>query len=86
LNWTGETNKLMFMNLPNKCTLKIYTVTGDLIKTIEHKAGADEAWIDMRTDANQYPSSGVYILYIDDARGFDGDPFPDAIYKFVIVR
>ncbi len=86
MNWPGEPYQISFLNLPEKCTLKIYTPTGDLVKTIEHKRGADEPWVDMRTASNQYPVCGVYLLLIDNARDSNNDPLPMKIYKFVIVR
>ncbi|MDZ7262117.1 MAG: hypothetical protein ONB05_08440, partial [candidate division KSB1 bacterium] len=57
-NFTGEDDRLLFVNLPAYCTLRIYTVTGDLIKTIEHQSGsADESW-DQVTESNQLIASG----------------------------
>jgi hypothetical protein len=85
-NFTGEDNKLMFVNLPPYCTLRIYTVTGDLIRTIEHTSGsADETW-DQVTESNQLIASGVYILQVDNARDINDQPVEGAIEKFVIIR
>ena len=28
--------KLKFINLPNHCTIRIYTMAGDLIRTLKH--------------------------------------------------
>jgi len=85
-NFTGEDNKLLFVNLPAYCKLRIYTVTGDLIKTIDHQSGsADENW-DQITEYNQLVASGVYILQVDDARDVNGKPVTGSIEKFVIIR
>lgn len=87
LNWPGYPDEIRFVNLPVFCTLKIYTATGELIKTIEHDdRSIDEAWEGLRTDSNQYPASGVYILVVDNAKDDDNSPLPKQIYKFVIVR
>ena len=87
MNFTGYSDNIQFVNLPPYCTLKIYTATGDLIKTIEHTTGSGlEKWIDMRTDANQQPVSGVYILVVDDAKDINNIQLPKRMYKFVIVR
>jgi hypothetical protein len=87
LNWPGAPNEIRFMNLPGYCTLKIYTATGDLIKTIPHVTGSgDEAWVNLRTDGNQYPASGVYILVVDEVKDLNNNPLPKKMYKFVIVR
>jgi hypothetical protein len=86
MNWPGEPNQIMFMNLPQQCKLKIYTLTGELVKTIDHPCGADQAWIDARTESNQYCASGVYIVVVDDAKDANKNPLPKKFYKFVIVR
>ncbi len=85
-NFTGDDNKLLFVNLPPYCTLHIYTATGDLIMTIEHQSGsADDTW-DQVTDANQLVASGVYILRVDDAKDLEGKSIASTIEKFVIIR
>jgi hypothetical protein len=85
-NFSDETNKLLFVNLPPYAKLRIFNAMGDLVKIIDHSNGsADEAW-DQVTDYNQLASSGVYILHVSDARDADQNSLPDAISKFVIVR
>ncbi|MCD6117472.1 hypothetical protein J7K93_10690 [bacterium] len=85
-NFTGNDDKLLFVNLPSYCTLRIFTVTGDLIKTIEHTSGsADESW-DQVTESNQLIASGVYLLQVDNAQDINNNPVPGAIEKFVVVR
>ena len=85
-NFTGEDNRLLFANLPAYCVLRIYTVTGDLIKTIQHNSGsADENW-DQVTDSNQLIASGVYILQISNAKDIDQNPVSSSIEKFIIIR
>ena len=74
------------MNLPPYRDVRIYTVTGDLIKTIHHESGsADESW-DQVTETNQIVASGVYILQVDKAQDINKKPVKGAIEKFVIVR
>lgn len=69
--------KLRFTNLPAECTIRIYTLAGNLIKTIEHKVeatatsaiqGGSETW-DILTNNNQRPASGIYIYHISTAEG-----------------
>ncbi|MCU7493926.1 MAG: hypothetical protein HF314_03210 [Ignavibacteria bacterium] len=81
----GEANRISFFNLPYKCTLKIFTETGDLIKTIDHIGTADDKW-DQRTSGNQYVVSGLYILAVTNCKALDGKNLPDQFLKFVIVR
>jgi hypothetical protein len=85
-NFSGNDNQILFANLPPYCTLRIYTATGDLIKTIEHTSGsADEIW-DQVTESTQYVASGVYILQISNARDLENKELPDSNEKFVIIR
>ena len=85
-NFTGDDDRLLFVNLPPYCVLRIYTVTGDLIKTIHHDSGsADESWNQV-TETNQIIASGVYILQIDKAQDINKKPVKGTIEKFVVVR
>ncbi|NQV30248.1 MAG: hypothetical protein HQ508_05105 [Candidatus Marinimicrobia bacterium] len=86
LNFTGDSNKLLFVGLPAYCTITIYNSTGDKIKAIPHTSGSgDESW-DQLSDSNQRIVSGVYIAYISDCENLDGSTLEDVFEKFVIVR
>jgi len=67
---SNERSKLQFINLPAKCTIKIFTIAGNLIKVIEHENDSQEtqggtAWWDpMLTMNNQNVASGVYIYHV----------------------
>jgi hypothetical protein len=85
MSFAGTPDKILFVNLPVKCTLRIYTETGNLVTTISHYGTADHEW-NQRTDGNQYVASGIYILAVTDAQGLDGAPLDNQFVKFVIVR
>ncbi|MBU4444288.1 hypothetical protein KJ656_04285 [bacterium] len=80
-----ETNefgkKLQFNHLPGKCTIKIYTLVGELIATIEHDSASQgyEFW-NMRTYNDQFIAPGVYLYYISTP---DGDK---ALGRFLVIR
>lgn len=76
----GGTNVIQFVNLPNPCTIRIYTVRGDLVKTLQvgDGAGAIVSW-DQVTDFGQFVKSGVYVYHIDS-------PYGTKIGKLAIVR
>ncbi len=82
---SGSPNKISFFNLPYKCTLKIFTETGDHIKTIEHLGTADDEW-NQKTDTNQYITTGIYILAVTDCKALDGSDLDTQFVKFVVVR
>ncbi len=85
LGFPGTPDKILFVNLPVKCTLAIFTETGNLITRWDHYGTADAEW-DQRTSANQYVSSGIYILGVTNAEDIDGKSLPDQFVKFVLVR
>lgn len=67
--WTGSgarLGKIYFMNLPAKCTIRIYTVAGDLVRTLEHNdvAYGAEPW-DLTGNAGVQVASGIYVYHID---------------------
>jgi len=64
LQYPGEKNKIMFLNIPPQCKIKIYTERGDLIKIINHNDGSgDETW-DSVTSTRQIVISGIYLANI----------------------
>jgi hypothetical protein len=85
LGFPGTPDKILFVNLPVKCTLSIFTETGNLIKTWEHYGTADSEW-DQRTQENQYVASGIYILAVTKAEDLLGNSLPDQFEKFILVR
>ncbi len=86
LNFGEERDRILFVNLPPIARLRIFTESGELVRTINHdNLTADYAW-DQITDYNQLVSTGVYVLVVDKARDLDGNPLRDAIEKFVIIR
>lgn len=73
-------DRIMFLDLPPACTIRIYTERGDLIHTIEHTDGSgDEAWESV-TSSRQVVVSGVYIAHFQTPDG------QSAFRKFVIIR
>jgi hypothetical protein len=87
LNWPGEPDKILFVNLTGKCTIRIFTESGDLVKTLEHTDNTgDEAWGDLNDEqmvsqSGQRVVSGIYIAYIEDT-----DTGESTFVKFLIVR
>ena len=69
----------MFINIPPVCTIKIYTMSGDLVATVEHTNGTSEEPWNQITDARQLIYTGVYLYVVESDMG-------DKIGKFVIVR
>ncbi len=63
MQYPGEPDKIMFLNIPGHCTIRIYTENGNLIKTIYHEDGSgDETW-NSNTSSGQVVVSGIYIVH-----------------------
>ncbi len=61
----GE-RRIYFMNLPAQCTIRIYTVTGSLVQTLEHDSVRDDgqlAW-DLVSRDGMNIAFGVYIYHV----------------------
>jgi len=75
----AKNNRLLFIGLPKECTIRIYTIAGDLVKTIYHTNGlGSEEWNQV-TDSNQFIVSGLYIAHVESEIG-------NEIIKFVVIR
>jgi hypothetical protein len=85
VQFTSTPDKIMFVNLPPVCTIRIYSENGSLVKTLEHTDGkSDEQWEQggqyMLTDGGQRVVSGIYIAHFQTPTG------ESQFRKFVIVR
>ena len=66
LTGRGE-RRVDFVNLPIQCTIRIYSVSGKLVKIIEHEGFRDngrEAW-DLTSRDGLEVAYGVYFFHID---------------------
>jgi len=65
-SWEGtsrfeEDRKLVFANLPEHCVIRIFTISGDLVKTIEHSEeynGSDARWFSTYAEPDKSVFSG----------------------------
>ncbi|MCD6115896.1 T9SS type A sorting domain-containing protein [bacterium] len=91
LRGTGEQYRLEFVNIPAKCTIRIYTLAGELVRTIKHDDGSgSESWgskalADYQVNRYlQYVAPGVYLFQVEsEVKGHKGDT---KIGKFLIIK
>jgi hypothetical protein len=77
----GE-RRIYFENLPMKCTIRIFTLSGELVNTLEHETGFDsgrEYWNLLNGDGFSV-AYGVYLAHID-APGIG-----EKIIKFALIK
>ena len=70
---------IAFTNLPGQCTISIYTLDGNLVKTIQHTNGVGTEFWDLRSFSNQLIATGIYFYHIKSDAG-------ERISKFAVVR
>lgn len=76
------TRHLDFMGLPReRCTIRIYTVAGDLVASLEHDGsnGNGQAAWNLITRNGQDVASGIYLFTVDGPSGHQ-------VGRFVIMR
>ena len=77
----GE-RRIQFINLPPECTIRIFNIRGELIRTLYHDGITDDGaeWWDLRTEEQQDISFGVYVFHIE-APGIG-----EHVGKFALVK
>lgn len=81
LLFPGEGDKIAFFNIPGECTIRVFTESGELIKTIEHTDGTGDAYWNCTTSSNQVIVSGVYLVVVTDHK-----TGKSAVEKLVVIR
>ena len=76
----GE-RRIEFRGLPQHCTIRIYTVRGDLVQTLQHD-GSDDGFVawNLRTKDNLDLAPGLYIFHVD------GAGVGEKIGKFAVIK
>ncbi len=83
LNTTGRgERKIDFINLPQKCTIRIYTLSGQLIKTLHKDSGYLDGTVswNLITDDGMEAAYGVYVYHVE-APGIG-----EYIGKFALIK
>ncbi len=77
----GE-RRIDFIHLPTKCTIRIYTVTGALIKTLQKEGGSEDGTIswNLITEDGMDLSFGLYIYHVD------APEIGEYIGKFAVIK
>ncbi len=70
---------LHFTNLPNECTIRIYNLAGDLVKTIDHNQVGGEATWNLLSVNDQKVASGIYFYHVES-------PYGEFLGRFAVVK
>ena len=92
--YLGEPDKIMFLDVPAYCKIRIFTERGDLVKIINHDDGSgDESWNSL-SSLRQVVVSGIYIAHFEVTQDFYDSETSKLLYrkgdstvkKFLIIR
>ncbi len=77
----GE-RRVQFINLPPQCTIRIFNIRGELIRTLDHDSVTNDGsqWWDLRTEEQQDIAFGVYVFHVE-ALGIG-----EHVGKFALVK
>lgn len=79
-DWSENDRKVKFIHLPGKCTVRIFTLTGDVVATLEHDdPNRGELDWNLLSNSNRALASGVYIFTVESDLGRQ-------IGKFALIR
>jgi hypothetical protein len=91
--WDEGKRVIWFIHLPAKCTIRIFSLTGDLVATIDHddptrqaleqndnvpRPIGQEEW-NLLTESGRAIASGVYVFTVESE-------FGRQVGKFVVIR
>jgi len=73
---------IQFIHLPQTCTIKIFTIRGELVRTLQHDGvgGDGVMWWDLQTEDQQDVAYGIYLYHVE-APGIG-----EVVGKFAIVK
>jgi hypothetical protein len=77
----GE-RRLDFTHLPTRCTIRIYTVTGALIKTLQKESGSEDGTVtwNLMTEDGMDLAYGLYIYHVN------APDVGEYIGKFAVIK
>jgi hypothetical protein len=74
-------HRLLFTGLPGRCTLRIYTLAGDWVRTLQHDDPTTDTleW-DLRNADRQHVAYGLYVFHVSEGQG------REQTGRFLIIR
>ncbi len=79
--WSESDRKIAFFNVPEKCTIRIFTLAGDLVATLYHNnPSSGVATWNLISKNNQAIVSGLYLYVVETDQG------ERAVGKFMVIK
>lgn len=72
---------MYFANVPPQCTIRIYTLAGELVDVIHHDSSIDDGKVfwDLRSKDNMNIAYGLYLFHVESPEG-------DFTGKFAVIK
>jgi hypothetical protein len=77
----GE-RRIEFRGLPPECTIRIFTINGELVQTLRHEGAINEGYVawDLRTKDQLEVAPGLYIFHVES------NYIDEFVGKFAIIK
>jgi hypothetical protein len=72
-------SKIQFQNLPDECTIRIYTLSGEPVTTLRHTNGTGTEDWNVQSSEQRLVASGIYIYHVESRYG-------DRLGRFAVVN
>ncbi len=83
---SGDSRIARFVNLPAEATIRVFTLSGTLVREIEKvNDGSTTVDWDLTTEAGRQVASGIYLIHVE-ARRADGSVIGERVLKFGVVQ
>ena len=80
-NESENGNRIRFTNLPQQCTINIYTISGEFVKSIDHNDNfKGSVFWDLKNASSENVAPGLYIYMLETDNGLS------KVGKFAVVR
>ena len=80
-NESTNGNRIRFTNLPQQCTINIYTISGEFVKSIEHDDNfKGSVFWNLKNTSDKSVAPGLYIYILETNNGLS------KVGKFAVVR
>jgi hypothetical protein len=84
--WDENQRRVKFINLPEVCTIRVFSLAGDLVREIHHDGRGQvggfsrgDVEVPLVSESNRALASGIYLFTVESAFGIQTG-------KFVIIR
>ncbi len=76
---TDNQSALEFQNVPDQCTIRIYTLAGDLVETLRNSDGDGVVRWDLLSSNRQQVASGIYLYHVES-------PYGEHAGRFAVIK